>query len=470
MSKLSITTKITIWYTVFLLIITGALLGIFFYMGNARASEVTKTALMDAVMDASDEIAHFGGDFIIDKDLIFYENGVYLSIYDETGELIEGRRPAELTVLPEFKDDTMNMLRDDKGTSWYVYDSTFEVDGQQIWVRGIGKDFVEEGMLPFMMKLVVIMIPGLVAVAALGGFIITRRAFRPVRTILGTVDKIRKDGDLSRRIDLKKANGRRAAQDEIHQLAGTFNSMFDRLEETFEKEKQFTSDVSHELRTPLAVIISQSDYAKGDPDYREQALEVINREARRMSGLVNRLLTLSRSDAGRLKLEREVVDFSEMCEMVALQQSSVAKQKNIRIDTDIQPDVKVIGDETMLIRILLNLMENAVKYGKEGGYAKLTLSSSEGHAKCTVSDDGIGIGLEHLAKIWERFYRVDASRSEEGEGLGLSMVDALVKAHGGKVEVSSKLGEGSSFTVSLPLAKSAAEMSGPASGPIEIVK
>lgn len=453
MRKLSITTKITIWYTVFLLVITGSLLWTFFYMGNTRAAEITKTTLMNAVVDAREEITHFDGDFVIDKDLVFYENGVYISIYDDTGDLIEGRRPAELAVLPEFKDEKMERLHDDKGNSWYVYDSTFEVNGQQIWVRGIGKDFVEEGMLPFMMKLVVMMIPGLVLVAALGGFIITRRAFRPVRAILGTVEEIRENGDLSKRIDLNKTGGREA-QDEIHQLADTFDSMFDRLEETFEKEKQFTSDVSHELRTPLAVIISQSDYAKGDPEYREQALEVINREARRMSGLVNRLLTLSRSDAGRLKLEREVVDFSDMCEMVALQQSSVAEQKNIRVLTDIQPDIKVIGDETMLIRILLNLMENAVKYGKPGGYAKLTLSSSGVHAKCTVSDDGIGIAPEHLSRIWERFYRVDASRTEEGEGLGLSMVDALVKAHGGRVEVGSKPGEGSSFTVSLPLAES----------------
>lgn len=453
MNKLSITTKITIWYTVFLLIITGTLLWIFFYMGNTRAAEITKTALMNAVVDAREEITHSDGDFVIDKDLIFYENGVYLSIYDESGDLIEGRRPAELTVLPEFTDDEMKKLSDEKGNSWYVYDSTFEVEGQQIWVRGIGKDFVEEGMLPFMMKLVAFMIPGLVAVAALGGFIITRRAFRPVRTILTTVDDIRKDGDLSRRIDLGETRTRKQAQDEIHQLASTFNSMFDRLEETFEKEKQFTSDVSHELRTPLAVIISQSDYAKGDPEYRQQALEVINREARRMSGLVNRLLTLSRSDAGRLKLEKTKVDFSDMCEMVALQQSSIAEQKDIRIETDIQQGVFVKGDETMLIRILLNLMENAVKYGKAGGYAKLTLSSSGGYAECSVSDNGIGMAPEHLTRIWERFYRVDASRSEEGEGLGLSMVDALVKAHGGRAEVSSVLGEGSCFTVKFPLAE-----------------
>ena len=453
MNKLSITTKITIWYTVFLLIITGTLLWIFFYMGNTRAAEITKTALMNAVVDAREEITHSDGDFVIDKDLIFYENGVYLSIYDESGDLIEGRRPAELTVLPEFTDDEMKKLSDEKGNSWYVYDSTFEVEGQQIWVRGIGKDFVEEGMLPFMMKLVAFMIPGLVAVAALGGFIITRRAFRPVRTILTTVDDIRKDGDLSRRINLGETRTRKQAQDEIHQLASTFNSMFDRLEETFEKEKQFTSDVSHELRTPLAVIISQSDYAKGDPEYRQQALEVINREARRMSGLVNRLLTLSRSDAGRLKLEKTKVDFSDMCEMVALQQSSIAEQKDIRIETDIQQGVFVKGDETMLIRILLNLMENAVKYGKTGGYAKLTLSSSGGYAECSVSDNGIGMAPEHLTRIWERFYRVDASRSEEGEGLGLSMVDALVKAHGGRAEVSSVLGEGSCFTVKFPLAE-----------------
>ena len=449
MRNLSITTKITIWYTTFMLFITICVLGVLVYTGNVRASEAARTLLMDSVADASEEIERFGGDFVVDDKLKFYEDGVYISIYDGGGELVEGRRPIELTDMPALDDKETTRVIADNGEVWYVYDSLFEVDNQFVWVRGVVKDFAEQGTFTFVLRLALFAFPGLVAVAALGGYIITKRAFRPVREVIETVEEIKEDGDLSKRINLEDEEVE--TNDEIHLLARTFNGMFDRLEKSFKQEKQFTSDVSHELRTPLAVIISQSDYAKGDEAYRERALDVIEREARRMSGLVNRLLTLSRSDAGRLKLNKEDIDFTEMCHIVAEQQETVAAQKNIRVETDIEDGIHINGDEAMTIRVVLNLIENAIKYGKENGFVKLSLKKEDNYAVCSVSDDGIGISAENLDKIWERFYRVDSSRTEEGSGLGLSMVDALVKAHGGRAEVSSTLGEGSCFKVYLPI-------------------
>ena len=170
-----------------------------------------------------------------------------------------------------------------------------------------------------------------------------------------------------------------------------------------------------------------------------------------MSGLVNRLLTLSRSDSGRLKLDKTDVNLTEMCQMVAEQQAYVAEEKNIKVEQDIEEGIHIIGDEAMTIRVILNLMDNAIKYGKTGGNVKLSLRKEGGYAVCAVADNGIGISEENLDKIWERFYRVDSSRTEEGSGLGLSMVDALVKAHGGKIEVNSAPDEGSCFKVYLPM-------------------
>jgi len=450
MSKLSITKKITIWYTIFMLFITGGVMWTLVYTGNLRASEAAQEVLMEAVADASEEIERFGGNFVVDDKLKFYEDGVYISIYDGEGELIEGRLPGELSqIMPKMDDKEIMKISDGSGATWYVYDSLFEVDGRFVWVRGVVKDFAEQGMFPFIMRLAAIAFPGLVLVAALGGYVITRRAFRPVRDIIETVEDITTDGDLSRRVRIEAEHVE--SNDEIHKLAGTFNEMFDKLEKTFDQEKQFTSDVSHELRTPLAVIISQSDYAMEDEGYRARALETINREARRMSDLVNRLLTLSRSDAGRLALDKSEVDMTEMCQIVAEQQESAAEQKNITIETDIEDNIAVIGDESMIIRIVLNLMDNALKYGKESGKIKLSLTKDGTFAVCSVEDDGIGIKEEDIEKIWERFYRVDAARSEEGSGLGLAMVEALVRAHGGTVEARSTLGEGSCFTVKLPM-------------------
>ena len=176
-------------------------------------------------------------------------------------------------------------------------------------------------------------------------------------------------------------------------------------------------------------------------------------EAKRMSGLVSRLLTLARSDSGRLDPGSESVDLSEMCRMVAGQQEYAAEEKDIGIVTDIEDGISVRGDEAMLIRVLLNLVDNAIKYGRTGGYVRIALERRGDEAVMSVADDGEGISEKDLARIWERFYRVDPSRSEEGSGLGLSMVEALVKAHGGRVEAESVPGEGSCFRVYLPVGR-----------------
>lgn len=455
MRKVSITTKITIWYTAFMVFITVGVLSVLVYTGNLRASEAVKTLLMDSVADASEEIEGFGGNFIVDDNLNFYEDGVYISIYDDEGELVEGRRPRELSQLPELKDKETVKLADNNDDAWYVYDSLFKVDDRFVWVRGIVKDPSDKSTFSFVQNLAIITLPLLVIIAALGGYVITRRAFRPVREVINTVEEISEDGDLSRRINVHKNND--DSGDEIYRLAGTFNGMFDKLEKSFKQEKQFTADVSHELRTPLAVMISQSEYAIEDPEYREKALEVMNREARRMSGLVNKLLTLSRSDAGRLTPDKENLQLSEICEMVAQQQTESAAFKGISIETDIAENICILADESMIIRILLNLMDNAVKYGRENGKVRLSLVEDNGFAVCAVEDDGIGIAEGELDRIWERFYRADVSRSEEGSGLGLSMVAALVKAHGGRAEVTSTEGQGSCFKVYLPLYDADAE-------------
>ena len=454
MSRISVKVKITIWYTVFLVVITGVFLLVITYTGNIRAGELTRTKLADSVSDARDEIGTLGENFIIDEDLDFYEEGVYISVYDETGDLVEGRRPIEISEFPELKDKYMHKLKAD-GEIWYVYDSRFEMNGKAVWVRGIVKDFAEGGTFSFILRFAAVALPALVVIAALGGYLITKRGFRPVRNILETASEISHDGDLSRRIETEASS--EASKDEIYKLAGAFNSMFDSLQSSFEKEKRFTSDVSHELRTPLSVIISQSDYALEDEGYREKALNVINREAKRMANLVSRLLILARSDSGKLRAEKEKVDLSDLCETVAWQQESIARECDIIIKSAVEPNVYVLGDEAMLIRVLLNIVDNAVKYGKPGGHVEIQLETVDSWACCTVKDDGIGIKEEDLSKIWQRFYRTEEARREEGSGLGLAMAEAMVKAHNGIIEADSVYGQGSRFRIKLPLYQESGE-------------
>ena len=454
MSRISVKVKITIWYTVFLVVITGVFLLVITYTGNIRAGELARTKLADSVSDARDEIGTLGENFIIDEDLDFYEEGVYISVYDETGDLVEGRRPIEISEFPELKDKYMHKLKAD-GEIWYVDDSRFEMNGKAVWVRGIVKDFAEGGTFSFILRFAAVALPALVVIAALGGYLITKRGFRPVRNILETASEISHDGDLSRRIETEASS--EASKDEIYKLAGAFNSMFDSLQSSFEKEKRFTSDVSHELRTPLSVIISQSDYALEDEGYREKALNVINREAKRMANLVSRLLILARSDSGKLRAEKEKVDLSDLCETVAWQQESIARECDIIIKSAVEPNVYVLGDEAMLIRVLLNIVDNAVKYGKPGGHVEIQLETVDSWACCTVKDDGIGIKEEDLSKIWQRFYRTEEARREEGSGLGLAMAEAMVKAHNGIIEADSVYGQGSRFRIKLPLYQESGE-------------
>lgn len=273
------------------------------------------------------------------------------------------------------------------------------------------------------------------------------------------MQKIRADADLSRRIGLggeeKKVRGGKN-RDEIYGLAGTFDDMLEELETAFKREKQFTSDVSHELRTPVSVILAQCSECLEDGELtgrqREQIL-LIERKARDMAGMISQLLFLSRADQGRQPLHREWVNVSELTQMTVEEQQLLADAggNGVQISCRAGDDIMACVDETLFIRLLDNLISNAVSYGRKNGRVEVSLLRGQGEIIGTVSDDGSGISEEDLPHIWERFYRADASRAGGSHsGLGLSMVKWIAEAHGGCVEVQSTPGKGSVFTFRFP--------------------
>ncbi|HMM06903.1 MAG TPA: ATP-binding protein [Clostridiales bacterium] len=453
MNRISIKLKVTLWYTALMVILVALMFAFIFSISKSLAESSARNDLIKTVEDSLDEVEYDDGKLDVDNDLDFFSHGIYLSVYDKDMRQVYGRIPKELVNPPALALGKMQTVA--SGDSrWYVYDSRVSIKKYgDAWVRGVVALSDSENTINTMLSIAGIALPFLVIIAALGGYLITRQAFKPVREINETAERIGEGRDLSQRIHISKG------KDEIHTLASTFNDMFDRLEHSFESERQFTSDASHELRTPVSVIISQGEYALESAKTLEEAkgaLSVILAQARKMSGLISQLLTLSRIDRGHNKLTPELLNLSDLTEMVAEDQREAAMNKSIEIRTSITPDLYVNADETMMLRMLINLVSNAITYGKSGGHVTIELTASGKEIIGSVADDGIGMATEHLPRIWERFYQVDPSRTagkEGGVGLGLSMVKWIVEAHGGKITVNSKLGEGTTFTFVLPMVK-----------------
>ena len=447
---LSIKQKVTLWYACMLVLIVLLLFGFIFSISRSLLQRESDSRLEELVLDFADEIDFENGVYELDDDVRFYENGVIFSIYDEQGRLIAGSVPTGFpadTTLKAFSFQTFSA----SGNAWSVYDAALPYGEDQIlWIRGILPSetlFSVERTLFFVL---LVACPLLIAVALLVGYSITRRAFLPIEEIRRTAETIGAGGDLSARIPTERTQG------EIRQLAETFNEMFGRLETSFEHERQFTSDASHELRTPVAVIASQAEYSllpDATPEEQREGLEVILEQAQKMSALISQLLMLARADSGTQQLTMAPVDLSLLASMTAEQCREAAARRQIRLDCEIAPGIMTEGDQASLVRVFLNLLENAIQYGRPGGFVKLTLAVQNDFAVCSIADDGIGIARENLERIWQRFYRVDPSRNPGGSntGLGLSLVKWIIEAHHGTIEAESGLGKGSCFTFRLPL-------------------
>ena len=451
MKRLSIQWRVTLWFTLLMTLLAAVGLAFLFFVGGQSALAATQNRMAEMAETARSEIGLDSSGFVFDSDLEYFRDGVYLSVYDAAGLPLYGAVPRLFDNTVVFADGQLRELTD-AGGRWYVYDISFTVDESQVWVRTVAAVDEVGSTITQLLRLALVVLPFFVVLAAVGGFWLTHRAFLPVRRITRTAREIRQGGDLSRRIDLGPG------RDEIHTLASEFDSMFARLEASFAAEKQFASDASHELRTPTAVILTQCEDAlesAASPEELRAALKAIQRQGEKMAGLLSQLLLLSRADSGRQTLRSEPVDLSGLAAAVADEQRERAADKGIAVTADIAPGLVVQGDETMLMRVLINLMENGIKYGRAGGHLALTLTAGGDTVTGKVADDGIGIAAEDLDKVWRRFWQADPAHSGGGAGLGLSMVKWIVEAHGGRITVESVLGKGTAFTFTLPLGRGA---------------
>lgn len=290
-----------------------------------------------------------------------------------------------------------------------------------------------------------ISVPIIVVIAGSSGYFLAARALTPIDKIIHTARNISAQ-DLSARLNLPKTD------DEVGRLATTIDSMLARLDDAFRRERQFTADASHELRTPLAAmqtIIGSTLTRQRSPAEYEQALVDLNQEAEQMHSLTQGLLHLARTDAGRQPIKFEEVNLSILLQDVTDSLRPLAADKGLAIITDVSDNLTLAGDSDGMIRLFLNLIDNAIKYTHQGYIIISAKAQTDDRIAVTISDTGVGIAPDHLPYIFDRFYRVDGSRSTEGIGLGLAIAVDIAQAHGGTITVESELGKGTIFTVQL---------------------
>jgi heavy metal sensor kinase len=290
--------------------------------------------------------------------------------------------------------------------------------------------------------------PSTLALASLGGVFLAGRALSPIDRVTRLARRLSAE-DLSQRLNLDLPD------DEVGRLARTFDDMLARLDASFRRQRQFTADASHELRTPLTAIKGQVEVALGRErraDAYREVLQAVNDEIDRLVRLVGSLLTLARADAGQIPLALEPVDLPHVVEGAVEQVRPMAEQHAIDLSVTSAAAVTLQADEDLLLQLLLNLLDNAVKYTPSGGQVTVGWDAKDGDLELWVRDTGLGIAAEHLPHVFDRFYRVDKARSraEGGTGLGLSISRWIAEVHGGSVSATSVLGGGSMFIVRLP--------------------
>ena len=317
-----------------------------------------------------------------------------------------------------------------------------------------------EDALNTLFLILVITVPSALILTSLGGQFLAYKALKPVDQITQTARMITSQ-NLNQRITPPKV------KDEISRLIETFNEMITRLDQSFRQIKQFSSDASHELKTPLTILRGEVEVAlrkeRTPPEY-QKVLKSNLEEVHRMAQIVEDLLLLSRADNGEIQLNRKEINLSEILNEMVPQARFLAQPQNLLLQSLLPEEkITILGDSLRIRELLLNLIENAVKYSEDGGRVTIQLSKQNsaaprekgenGFAEIRVTDTGIGIAKEDQERIFDRFFRVDKARSREqgGSGLGLSICKWIVEAHQGKITVESNLRKGSSFIVLLPL-------------------
>ena len=433
--KVSLTFKITLWYTTFIVLLIGTLIGVTFFVSDSVAESSGKKKLVEEVTEISSGEDSFTP----------FEDGVTLSVYDKDGNLIAGAIPRNFKV-NEFSLGAISEYKDENNSKYLYYDSETSSTrlGNGKYVRGVIQ--VSNNITGWFLPIIILLgSPFVILVIMYGGYLIIRSSLRPVRDMTETADAIAKSNDLTKRIHIEDGT------DEVHKLGKVFNEMLETLENASKRERQFSSDVSHELRTPISVIMAESEYGAKYTDSVEDAKEsfdVIERQSKRMTSMINQILELSRLDS-RLEITKEELLLSDKIKHTLEDYKILFDNKNIKLSITIEEDISIYANEALIMRMIDNLLSNALKYAE----TEVTVClARRNRIILEVADDGIGISDEEKKRIWDRFYKIDKSRTtteDNSSGLGLSITKKILELHDGRIAVLDNKPKGTRFVVNL---------------------
>jgi heavy metal sensor kinase len=450
----SIRFRLTTWYLAVLVALLFLFGAISYFMLSRNLHQSLDDSLQTHALALQDSLDVWNGQINLG---ITEQPGEFVLVYGSNGSLLQGfswgaEVPHIDTLVTQALTSNTSFLttRTSSGQEIQLYVTSFSGEpGIGAIVVGRSTDQVAEVLEGFMNILIIAGLATL-ALAGGGGFFLANRVLKPVERIRQTAQEI-EESDLSRRIEVGN-------EDELGRLASTLNQMIGRLEAAFNRQRQFTANASHELRTPLSIVQAESTLAlrkkRTQDDYRK-SLELISQEAEHMSAVVGKLLYLARIDAGKDQVNFERINLKDFLTELSSDIEVLAREKGIEFKLAPLEDLPIEGDRAKLEQLFLNLLENAIRYTPAGGGISASIVRKGKTAVVAIKDTGIGISEEHLPHLFERFYRVDKARSraEGGAGLGLAICKHIVQVHGGKIEVESQAGKGSTFSVSLPLAE-----------------
>ena len=431
-----ITVKITLWYTAFIVILIAIMLTGSFTIADKMTGDLNQRELMESVVEMASEMVSNPDEF---DD---FDDGIYFVKYNNAGIEMAGMSPRGFDLTLNFAENTVRTYEKDGG-KFYYFDKKINIPEGE-WVRGIIPVNKLTNEVNRMLLIILISSPLLLLIIVYGGYKIIKKALNPVAKISGTASEIQKNGDFSKRIEIDEG------KDEIHKMATAFNEMLNSLENSYIREKQFSSDVSHELRTPVSVILTESQYSLEYADTLEEAKDsfsVIQRQAKKMSELINQIMELSKIEK-QFIIPTKKINLSEIIEKILLDYKNLIDKKNIKISKEIEENIFITGDKIMIERLLDNLLNNAMKFTKNE--IKIKLYSENENCILEVEDNGIGMSEEFKNLIWGRFYQINDSRNKKinkGFGLGLFLVSKIIEQHNAVIEVESVLNEGTKFIV-----------------------